>query len=122
LNLVPTGKFVTAQLEHFENDVVIEASTNEWAIKQQLYKTSDMSAYVNLARVFAQRCLEGGIIEMNLDSTLKNSKEGTKTDAFLKTLKDNGIILKETGQLRPQKQVDFFKGRKEKPYGEWQEY
>lgn len=122
LNLIPTGKFVTAQLEHFENDVVIEASTSEWAIKQQLYKTSDLSAYKNLARVFAQRCLESGIIEMNLDNSLKNPTEGTKIDAFLKILVENGLVLKESGQLRPQKHLDYYKGRQEKPYDGWQEY
>lgn len=122
LNLVSSGKFVTAQLEHFQNDVVIEASTSEWAIKQHLYKTSDHSAYVNLARVFAQRCLEGGIIEMNCDNSLKKSKEGTKLKAFLNTLKESGLVLKEPGQLRPQKHVDHFMGRKEKPYGNWQEF
>lgn len=120
LNLVTSGKFVTAQLEHFQNQVVIEASTSEWAIKKQLYKTSDFSAYVNLARVFAQRCLESGIIEMRCD--MINPQEGTKVEAFLNTLKDNGILLKEPGEIRPQKEVNYYKGRNTKPYGDWEEH
>jgi hypothetical protein len=49
--LSTSGKYVTAQLVHFEAGPVVEASTSEWAIKKQLYKTSDTSAYVNLAKV-----------------------------------------------------------------------
>jgi hypothetical protein len=48
---VATGKYVTAKVVHFENGPVVEASTSEWAIKKQLYKPNDTSAYINLARV-----------------------------------------------------------------------
>jgi large subunit ribosomal protein L18 len=49
--VVATGKYVTAKVVHFENGPVVEASTSEWAIKKQLYKPNDTSAYINLARV-----------------------------------------------------------------------
>lgn len=51
LQLTPTSQGVTAQIVHFINGPVVQASTTEWAIRKNLYKTTDTSAYVNLARV-----------------------------------------------------------------------
>lgn len=46
-----TKKFVTAKVMHVHDGVILEASTKEWAIKKQLYKYCDISAYMNLASV-----------------------------------------------------------------------
>lgn len=51
LELDPSAKYVTAIVKHYEAGPVITASTSEWAIKKQLFKTNDTSAYINLARV-----------------------------------------------------------------------
>lgn len=51
LELSYTGRYVTAQITHYEAGPVVQASTSEWAIKKQLFKTNDTAAYVNLARV-----------------------------------------------------------------------
>lgn len=102
---------------HFERGPVIEASTSEWALKKQLFQTTDYSAYTNLAKVFAQRCLESGFIEMECDL---NPKDGGKADAFLKVLKSEGLILEEPRRVTPQLEVNHFVGRKEKPYGDWE--
>lgn len=119
INLISSGKYVTAQLVHFENGPVVEASTSEWAIKKQLYKTADTSAYVNLARIFAQRCLQSGFIEMRSDL---NATKGGKLEKFLNELKGNGLSLTEPPRVEPQsKLVNRFVGRKEKPYGNWTE-
>lgn len=104
---------------HFEQGPIVEASTSEWAIKKQLFKTTDQSAYVNLARVFAQRCLESGFIEMKCH--LKKT-QGEKIGAFLDAIKASGIVLKEPGEIATSKQVNHFEGRKEKPYGSWEAY
>lgn len=117
LNLSSSGKYVTASLSHFENGIVIEASTSEWALKKQLFQTSDYSAYTNLAKVFAQRCLESGFIEMACDI---KPKTGGKAEAFLNTVKEAGLILQEPETIRPQLEVNHFVGRKEKPYGDWE--
>ena len=59
LELTSTGRYVTAKVVHFEAGPVLQASTNEWAIKKQLFKTNDTSAYINLARVSsANICLK----------------------------------------------------------------
>lgn len=52
---------VTAELIHNSNKTAVKASTNEWAINKFLYSNKDRSAYIILARVFAERCLESGI-------------------------------------------------------------
>jgi len=83
-------KFVTAKVVHVHDGVIIEASTKEWAIKKQLYKPSDVSAYVNLANVFSQRCLRSGFFELRCDLQPEESGKLTK---FIDTLKSNGIIL-----------------------------
>lgn len=51
LELTSTGRYVTAKIVHYDSGAVVQASTSEWAIKKQLYKTNDTSAYVNLAKV-----------------------------------------------------------------------
>lgn len=115
--MTPSAKYITAELVHHENGVVIEASTKEWAVKKFLFKTSDTSAYTNLARVFANRCLESGIIEMNAEPM-----SGEKIEKFLDILKENGLVLKEPAQINPSitKTIDKFKGRKMKPT-EWED-
>lgn len=44
-----------------------------------------------MARVLAQRCLESGICEMEVDSELT----GEKCELFIKEIEKNGIILTE---------------------------
>ena len=112
-----SGKYVTAQMIHFENGPIIEASTSEWAVKKQLFKTSDTSAYLNLAKVFAQRCLESGFIEMTCDL---RPAEGGKVSGFLNTVKESGLILIEPPGILPQISVNKFVGRREKPHGDWE--
>ncbi|XP_037942080.1 39S ribosomal protein L18, mitochondrial-like [Teleopsis dalmanni] len=64
LELNITNRYISAEVKHFENGPVVTASSSEWAIKKQLFKTNDASAYINTARVFAQRCLRSGITEI----------------------------------------------------------
>lgn len=104
---------------HFEKGTVVEASTSEWCMKKQLFKTADTAAYTNLARVFAQRCLESGFIEMRCDYS---PVKGGKVEGFLKVLKDSGLVLSEPYPVKPQIEVNHFVGRKEKPYGDWEEH
>jgi large subunit ribosomal protein L18 len=110
--VTPSAKFVTAQLVHHQNGAVIEASTKEWAIKKQLYKTSDLSAYTNLARIFAQRCLESGIHEMSTKRF-----EGLKISKFMEVLLENGLVLREPPEINPYPNPNFnrYEGRPMQP-------
>lgn len=51
LKLTISGRYISASIQHFENGKVIRASSNEWALRKQLYSSTDYSAYTNLARV-----------------------------------------------------------------------
>lgn len=119
LLLTTSAKFVTLQMVHWEKGPIVEASTSEWAIKKQLFKTSDTSAYINLGKVFAQRCLESGFIEMKHD--LKPMRGG-KVSQMLMTLRENGLVLREYPIVKPQIDAAHFVGRKSKPYGDWEEH
>lgn len=106
-----TGRHITASILHHTDGPVISASTKEWAIKKQLFKTTDTSAYINLARVLAQRCLYFGVTEVRCDL---EGKQGGKVEAFLYTLSNEGLKLSEPVQFKPHRPWD--KDRPEKPW------
>jgi large subunit ribosomal protein L18 len=118
LEVIPSDKFVKAQLVHFENGTVVQASTQEWCIKKHLYKTADFAAYINLARVFAMRCLMSGIIEMSMKPNLT----GQKIEKFVEILKENGLSLEESPEIYVHKDrlQNRFIGKKMKPR-DWKE-
>ncbi|XP_065087595.1 large ribosomal subunit protein uL18m [Ochlerotatus camptorhynchus] len=111
LELTSSNKYVTAKVNHFQNGTVVESSTSEWAIKQHLFKGNDTSAYINLAKIFAIRCMEAGLTEMRCD--LQPKPEG-KVDKFLKTLTESGIRLQEADRIKPIQPWDM--ERFEKPW------
>lgn len=96
---------------HYINGPVIEAKTSEWALRKQLYSIKDTSAYINLGRVFAQRCLESGITEIYCDI---KPVEGGKVDRFLKEVVNGGIKLEEPETYK--KPSPWDRHRPEKPW------
>ncbi|MBN3272323.1 RM18 protein, partial [Polyodon spathula] len=53
---------ISAHVEHVPSgEVVVSASTQEWAVKRHLYCTRDVMASESVGRVLAQRCLESGV-------------------------------------------------------------
>lgn len=111
LEVSASGRYVTAKIVHFEAGTVLQASTAEWAIKKQLFKTNDTSAYVNLARVLAQRCLESGLTEVA--STIQPPADG-KLDKFIRTLEEGGVCLQEPPRYVPHQPLNM--KREEKPW------
>lgn len=111
MELERTNKFITARVVHHQNGTILEASTREWAIKKQLYRTTDTSAFINIAKVLAQRCHEIGLTHLE---NFIEAEEGTKTKEFLKTLESNGICLKEPERFKPARPWDV--SRPEKPW------
>ncbi|CAH0549789.1 unnamed protein product [Brassicogethes aeneus] len=112
LHLTKSERYVSAYIEHFENGAVVKASTSEWALKKFLYRYNDTSAYINLGRVLAQRCLESGLAEIRCDIKPRNS-DG-KVALFLKAVQDSGIKLEEATQYKPARPWDQY--RQEKPW------
>lgn len=73
--VTPRSKFVQAELIHNTGKVVVEASTAEWAIRKYLYSSGDKQAYIVLGQVFAERCLESGILSFVCPNLKKNEAE-----------------------------------------------
>ncbi|XP_030376393.1 39S ribosomal protein L18, mitochondrial [Scaptodrosophila lebanonensis] len=111
LEIGMSSRYVTASVKHFENGTILSASTSEWAIKQQLYKTNDTAAYVNLGRVLAQRCLQSGITEMTCNV---QSVPGSKLDKLIKTVQENGVSFEEPERWKNPEPWDAY--RHEKPW------
>ncbi|KAF3831323.1 hypothetical protein GH733_000060 [Mirounga leonina] len=61
LRVIRTQHHVEALVEHRNGQVVVSASTREWAIKKHLYSTKNVVACESIGRVLAERCLEAGI-------------------------------------------------------------
>ncbi|XP_076236681.1 mitochondrial ribosomal protein L18 isoform X1 [Calliopsis andreniformis] len=106
----PSQRYVTAQIEHFENGPILTVSTQEWGLKKQLYSTNDCSAYTNLGRVLAQRCLENGICEVYVNEEIIKDKVKLLVDE----LEKNGICLQESKRYKHPEPWD--KNREEKPW------
>lgn len=70
LRLERTQHYVEAFVERSNGDVVVSASTREWAIKRHLYSPKGVAACKNLGRVMAQRCLEAGINFVNFKAII----------------------------------------------------
>ncbi|KAG7167546.1 39S ribosomal protein L18-like [Homarus americanus] len=98
LVLEQSQRHITGQVVHYTGTTVVSASTREWAIKQQLYSTTDVIAIENIGRILAQRCLESGITEVYTD--LEKSKESSeKVRLFLSALTVGGICPKEASVI-----------------------
>ncbi|XP_054012135.1 39S ribosomal protein L18, mitochondrial [Hylaeus anthracinus] len=85
-------RYISAEVHHFENGPVITVSSQENGIKSQLYSTNDASAYINVGRIFAQRCLECGITELYVN---EDDISGEKINLLLKEVEKGGISLQE---------------------------
>ncbi|KAL0104964.1 hypothetical protein PUN28_016537 [Cardiocondyla obscurior] len=110
LFVVKKPRYIIAEVRHFENGPVVTVSSAEWALKRQLYRGVDSSAYINVGRVLAQRCLEAGICEMEVDAELS----GNKSELLVKELEKSNIILNELSVYKNPNPWD--KDRPEKPW------
>ena len=111
LLVTQTHRFVNAEIHHFENGPVITATSSEWGLKNQLYSTNDGSAYINVGRVLAQRCLESGISEIYVD---EESMSKEKEKLLIEELERNGIQLQEPARYKHPYSWDLH--REEKPW------
>ncbi|XP_046387109.1 39S ribosomal protein L18, mitochondrial [Ischnura elegans] len=113
LVLTHSGRHITARVVHYTGPTVLSASSKEWCIKKYLYRTNDVSAYVNVARVLSQRCLESGIIEMKTEY-VDELPRTEKLSSFFNAMMENGISLTEPERFEGHKPWDM--DRPEKPW------
>jgi len=89
-----SNRHVCGQVVHYTGKTVVSASTQEWAIKKHLYSTNDVSAYENVGRILAHRCLQSGISEIHTDLTVEG-ESSEKIRYFMEALKSGGIETEE---------------------------
>ncbi|NWS57370.1 RM18 protein, partial [Chunga burmeisteri] len=111
LRLERTQHYVEAFVERSNGDVVVSASTREWAIKRHLYSPKGVAACRNLGRVMAQRCLEAGINFVNFKAVIPweyrcdsaSTHLLTLTWLFIqefeKAIKEGGVVLREPRRI-----------------------
>ncbi|XP_074044065.1 large ribosomal subunit protein uL18m isoform X1 [Macrotis lagotis] len=93
-----TQHHVEAFVECHNGDVVVSASTQEWAIKKHLYRTRSVNACENIGRVLAQRCLEAGINFMVFYPTpWESSSESIQR--LQNAMKEGGVVLQEPRRI-----------------------
>ncbi|XP_001381457.1 39S ribosomal protein L18, mitochondrial isoform X2 [Monodelphis domestica] len=93
-----TQHHIEAFVEHSSGDVVVSASTREWAIKKHLYRTRNVNACENIGRVLAQRCLEAGINFMAFYPTpWEESSESIQR--LQDAMKEGGVVLREPRRI-----------------------
>ncbi|NXU88514.1 RM18 protein, partial [Xiphorhynchus elegans] len=117
LRLERTQHYVEAFVERCNGDVVVSASTREWAIKRHLYSPKGVAACKNLGRVMAQRCLEAGINFVNFKAVIpwEHRCDSAMWVAFLhiysclyllnkiqefeKAMEEGGVVLREPRRI-----------------------
>uniref|UniRef100_A0A1I8H5U9 Ribosomal_L18e/L15P domain-containing protein n=1 Tax=Macrostomum lignano TaxID=282301 RepID=A0A1I8H5U9_9PLAT len=98
----------SSRIVHNSGSVVVEASTDESAIRSQLYSPRDVSAARAVGEVLARRCIQCGIDRVHVDQ-LALPRTAERNDAFCQALLDGGVQLEERPELpRPERPgVDY---------------
>ncbi|XP_039914053.1 large ribosomal subunit protein uL18m [Hirundo rustica] len=99
LRLERTQHYVEAFVERTNGDVVVSASTREWAIKRHLYSPKGVAACKNLGRVMAQRCLEAGINFVNFKAIIPWERHCDSIQEFEKAMEEGGVVLREPRRI-----------------------
>ncbi|EPB78245.1 hypothetical protein ANCCEY_02629 [Ancylostoma ceylanicum] len=97
VELVQSKAHQDARLVHYTDGAVVEASTREKSISDQLYSNTDTCAAMNLGRILAVRCLRAGIhfaLPAASEEQIENSKHVGQRE-FFKALESEGLQLKE---------------------------
>ncbi|NWS17427.1 RM18 protein, partial [Pachyramphus minor] len=117
LRLERTQHYIEAFVERSNGDIVVSASTREWAIKRHLYSPKGVAACKNLGRVMAQRCLEAGINFVNFKAIIPWEYRCdsailmaflyiysclyllNKIQEFEKAMEEGGVVLREPRRI-----------------------
>ncbi|XP_051710162.1 large ribosomal subunit protein uL18m isoform X1 [Oryctolagus cuniculus] len=98
LRVIRTQHHVEALVEHPSGQVVVSASTREWAIKKHLYRTRNVVACESLGRVLAQRCLEAGINFMVYQPTPWEAASDS-LKCLQNAMTEGGVVLQEPRRI-----------------------
>lgn len=98
LRVIRTQHHVEALVEHWNGQIVVSASTREWAIKKHLYSTRNVVACETIGRVLAQRCLEAGINFMVYQPTPWEAASDSMK-CLQSAMTEGGVVLKEPRRI-----------------------
>ncbi|XP_004449847.1 large ribosomal subunit protein uL18m [Dasypus novemcinctus] len=98
LRVIKTQHHVEAFVEHQNGQIVVSASTREWAIKKHLYSTRNVVACENIGRVLAERCLEAGINFMVYQPTPWEAASDSMK-RLQSAMTEGGVVLKEPRRI-----------------------
>lgn len=98
LRVIRTQHHVEARVEHRSGQVVVSASTREWAIKKHLYSTRNVVACESVGRVLAERCLEAGINFMVYQPTPWEAASDS-IKRLQSAMTEGGVVLQEPRRI-----------------------
>ncbi|XP_045661404.1 39S ribosomal protein L18, mitochondrial isoform X4 [Ursus americanus] len=98
LRVIRTQHHVEALVEHRNGQVVVSASTREWAIKKHLYSTKNVVACESIGRVLAERCLEAGINFMVYQPTPWEAASDSMK-RLQSAMTEGGVVLQEPRRI-----------------------
>ncbi|XP_065299033.1 large ribosomal subunit protein uL18m isoform X1 [Dermacentor albipictus] len=91
-----TGQSLSGSVVHIDGRVVLRVSSSEWGIRRQLVSATDRSAAAAVACVLARRCLEAGLLCVQVPSADEQGSSSLRLQAFLDGMKEGGILLTES--------------------------
>lgn len=98
LRVIRTQHHVEALVEHRNGQVVVSASTREWAIKKHLYSTRNVVACESIGRVLAERCLKAGINFMVYQPTPWEAASDSMK-RLERAMTEGGVVLREPRRI-----------------------
>ncbi|XP_020014202.1 large ribosomal subunit protein uL18m isoform X2 [Castor canadensis] len=98
LRVIRTQHHIEALVEHQNGQVVVSASTREWAIKKHLYSTRNVVACESVGRALAQRCLEAGINFMVYQPTPWEAASDS-IKRLQSAMTKGGVVLREPRRI-----------------------
>ncbi|XP_037376916.1 39S ribosomal protein L18, mitochondrial isoform X1 [Talpa occidentalis] len=98
LRVTRTQHHIEAVVEHRNGQVVVSASTREWAIKKHLYSTRNVVACESIGQVLAERCLQAGINFMVYQPTPWEAASDSMK-RFQNAMIEGGVVLQEPRRI-----------------------
>lgn len=86
---------INTYIVHSSGEIIVSASTKEWAIRKYLYSCIDVTAAKNIGYVLAQRCLNAGLTHVFYDDTYDDTKKSEKLLSFLAAVQEGQLCLEE---------------------------
>lgn len=100
------GQFVEGRIVHHTGRILVTASSREEALIKYGIGKSDSETAKILGFILARRCLESGILFVNVPKELKETKSNRER-SFLTAFKEHGVRLEEPEFIFPRRIRDL---------------